>query len=51
MSRINELMDIVNGHIAELDELSLAVWKNPESGFNGYDACKLQVELRFLCRI
>jgi len=33
MSRINELMDIVNGHITELDELSLAVWKNPGLGF------------------
>ena len=45
MSQVQELLINVEKYAAELDALSLEVWKNPELGFKEFIACKLQCDL------
>ena len=44
MSKVNELFEIVEKSGAELDALSIEVWKNPELAFKEFIACKLQCD-------
>ena len=45
MIDVHEFLKIVEKYSAELDALSMEVWKNPELAFKEFLACKLQCEL------
>lgn len=45
MSDVQKFLQLVEAHSAELDNLSMEVWKNPELAFKEFTACKLQCEL------
>ena len=45
MNKVNELLALVENSAAELDALSIEVWKNPELAFKEFIACKLQCDL------
>ena len=45
MTEAHDFLKIVEQYAAELDALSMEVWKNPELAFKEFLACKLQCEL------